>query len=74
AVDGLAEARLIGSGGEVLETRELSGQRAELTFTIPADSRGWVALEVEDSDGDVAWSNPLWLARLQQSELLMSEN
>lgn len=70
AVDGLAEARLIGPGGEVLETRELSGDRAELAFTIPADSRGWVALEVEDSDGDVAWSNPLWLTRLTQAELL----
>nr|WP_297461603.1 CehA/McbA family metallohydrolase [uncultured Halomonas sp.] len=74
AVDGLAEARLIGSGGEVLETRELSGQRAELEFVIPADSEGWVALEVEDADGDVAWSNPLWLARLKQSELLVSDD
>lgn len=63
AVDGLAEARLIGRGGEVLGTLKLDGQRATLDFPIPGNADGWVALEVDDADGDTAWSNPLWLER-----------
>lgn len=66
AVDGLAEARLIGEGGEVLATRALDGQRASLEFALPAEVSGWVALEVEDADGDTAWSNPLWIERPSQ--------
>lgn len=63
AVNGLSKARLIGQGGEVIDTRALDGQRASLSFTLPAEAKGWVALEVEDADGDTAWSNPLWIER-----------
>ncbi|SDJ00650.1 CehA/McbA family metallohydrolase [Billgrantia gudaonensis] len=63
AVDGLAEARLIGPGGEVLESVELDGRQAELTLTLGEETEGWVAVEVDDRDGDTAWSNPLWVER-----------
>lgn len=73
AVDGLAEARLVGRGGEVLETRQLDGQRATLDFTIPGEADGWVALEVDDADGDTAWSNPLWLERPVKADYVLQE-
>ncbi|RTR03869.1 CehA/McbA family metallohydrolase [Halomonas nitroreducens] len=70
AVDGLAEARLIGRGGEVVATRELDGQAATLAFPLDAEVDGWVALEVADADGDRAWSNPLWIKRQDSSAYL----
>lgn len=73
AVDGLAEARLIGKGGEVLETRKLDGRKATLDFTIPGDADGWVALEVDDVDGDTAWSNPLWLERPAKADYVLQK-
>ena len=63
AVDGLAEARLIGRGGEVLQTVALEGRQAELALELDSDVEGWVALEVDDQDDDTAWSNPLWIQR-----------
>ncbi len=63
AVDGLAEARLIGPGGEVLERIALEGRQAELALALDEGLEGWVALEVDDQDGDTAWSNPLWVER-----------
>ncbi|WP_108447310.1 CehA/McbA family metallohydrolase [Halomonas denitrificans] len=63
AVDGLKEARLIGSGGEVLETVALDGREARLALTLDEAVEGWVALEVDDQDGETAWSNPLWVTR-----------
>ncbi|WP_419307758.1 CehA/McbA family metallohydrolase [Chromohalobacter israelensis] len=70
AVNGLAEARLIGQGGEVLATQSLDGTDATLTFEIPGDAKGWVALEVDDADGDTAWTNPLWLERRSKADYL----
>ena len=68
--NGLAEARLIGQGGEVLVTQSLDGTDATLTFEIPGDAKGWVALEVDDADGDTAWTNPLWLERRSKADYL----
>ncbi|OOE99625.1 CehA/McbA family metallohydrolase [Salinivibrio sp. IB643] len=65
AADGLKEVRLIGQGGEVLNSitinPEESTQRLELSLPIPADAEGWINLEVEDKDGSTAWTNPVWL-------------
>lgn len=63
AVDGLAEARLMGNGGEVLQRVSLDGRQAELALELGDGVEGWVALEVDDQDGDTAWSNPLWVER-----------
>jgi hypothetical protein len=63
AVDGLTEARLVGPGGEVLESVELADRQAELALKLGAEVEGWVAVEVDDQDGDTAWSNPLWVER-----------
>ncbi|APE30657.1 phosphoesterase [Halomonas aestuarii] len=65
AVDGLKEARLIGQGGEVLETVALDGREASLSLTLDETVEGWVALEVDDQDDETAWSNPLWVEREQ---------
>jgi len=73
AVDGLAEARLIGRGGKVLETRQLDGHETTLDFTIPGDADGWVALEVDDADGDTAWSDPLWIRRPVKADYVLDE-
>ncbi|WP_280561822.1 CehA/McbA family metallohydrolase [Chromohalobacter sp. 48-RD10] len=70
AVNGLKEARLIGQGGEVLATQSIDGTDATLTFDIPGDANGWVALEVDDADGDTAWTNPLWLERSSKTDYL----
>jgi len=70
AVDGLAEARLVGRGGEVIATRELDGKEATLAFPLDAEIDGWVALEVEDADGDQAWSNPVWIKRQDSAAYL----
>nr|CDQ33479.1 hypothetical protein BN993_02922 [Virgibacillus halodenitrificans] len=72
AVNGLKEARLIGQGGEVLATQSLDGTDAMLTFEIPGDANGWIALEVDDADGDTAWTNPLWLERSSKADYLGS--
>lgn len=65
AANGLAQVRLIGQGGKVLKQFKINPdaepQHLNMTLTIPATATGWVALEVEDKDGDTAWSNPVWL-------------
>lgn len=65
AVNGLKEARMIGKGGEVLQTialnEEGTTQQHELTLLIPSDAEGWISLEVEDEEGKGAWTNPLWI-------------
>ena len=69
AVDGLKEARLVGAEGEVVERRSLEGQNdTRLTFDVPGEQTTWVALEVEDVDGDTAWSNPLWIERREMQD------
>jgi hypothetical protein len=65
ATDGLKEIRLIGKGGNVLNTLTINPkvdtQRIEMSLPIPSDAEGWISLEVEDKDGSTAWSNPVWL-------------
>ncbi|RUO25550.1 phosphoesterase [Aliidiomarina minuta] len=65
AANGLKEVRMLGKGGEVLQTFSLEPenmtQQLELTLPIPANAEGWISLEVEDKEGRGAWTNPVWI-------------
>ncbi|MGY0642797.1 MAG: CehA/McbA family metallohydrolase, partial [Paraglaciecola chathamensis] len=56
-----------GSNHQVLNKQTLSGDSASITFTLPKSS-GWVALMVEDKNGHKAYSNPIWLKEVEQSQ------
>jgi hypothetical protein len=78
AVNGLAKATLVGPEGEI-ESRTFEGSpttaTAEFTVTAEAASEGadWVALTVEDSEGHMAVSNPIWIKPLQEADVLPQE-
>lgn len=76
AVNGLAKATLVGPQGEI-ESRSLdaapSTATVEFETVMPeGDGEGaqWVALTVEDAEGRMAFSNPIWLKPLTQADLL----
>ena len=56
-----------GSNHQVLNKQTLSGDSASITFTLPKTS-GWVALVVEDKNGHKAYSNPIWLKEVDESQ------
>ncbi len=56
-----------GSNHQVLNKQALSGDSASITFTLPKSS-GWVALMVEDKNGHKAYSNPIWLKEVDESQ------
>lgn len=51
----------------VIRQQALSGDSASITFTLPTSS-GWVALVVEDKKGHKAYSNPIWLKEVEESQ------
>ncbi|MCK7458755.1 CehA/McbA family metallohydrolase [Idiomarina aminovorans] len=63
AVDGVKEVRMLSHGGEIIKTitPEDAPQKLELTLSIPEEAETWVSLEVEDKDGSMAWTNPVWI-------------
>lgn len=83
AVNGLKQVKLIGNvaqgdkqmrdtaavnkSSRILDERSLTGNSASVTFTLPENS-GWVALELEDENGRKAYSNPIWLELVNESQ------
>jgi hypothetical protein len=62
SVDGLKAASLIGRGAVVATKSFADGPReATLEFPLEADRDGWYAIEVEDTAGRMAYSNPIWI-------------
>ena len=59
SVNGLKSVQLIGNDGVIIE-QALSGDNASVVFDVPQKS-GWVSLVVEDTKGNKAFSNPIWL-------------
>ncbi|HET9068060.1 MAG TPA: CehA/McbA family metallohydrolase [Amaricoccus sp.] len=75
AVNGLAKAPLVGPGGEIA-TQSFEGApttaTAEFTATADggADGANWVALTVEDQEGKIAFSDPIWIDPLAEADVL----
>ena len=75
AVNGLAKATLVGPEGEI-ESRSFEGAPATTTaeFMVPAEpaarGTGWVAFTVEDGEGRMAFSNPIWIRPLSEADVL----
>ena len=78
AANGLAKATLVGPQGEI-ESRSLDAapQTGTVEFeTVMPEANGqdaqWIALVVEDAEGKMAFTNPIWLKPLTQADLLPS--
>ncbi|MDO6566087.1 CehA/McbA family metallohydrolase [Alteromonas sp. 1_MG-2023] len=82
AVNGLKSVRLIGSDSTatttatnkqravnsvVLENKTLTGDHESVSFEVPQAS-GWVALVVEDNEDRKAYTNPIWLELVDESQ------
>lgn len=82
AVNGLKSVQLIGSDSTatttatnkqsavnsvVLEDKKLTGDHDYVSFKVPQAS-GWVALIVEDNEGRKAYTNPIWLKLVDESQ------
>jgi hypothetical protein len=62
SVAGLKQASLIGAGA-VAATRSFQNapREASVEFPLTADRAGWYAIQVEDTSGGKAYSNPIWI-------------
>jgi hypothetical protein len=59
---GLRQARLIGAGATVATRTFADGPReARVEFPLTAQGRTWYSIEVEDTAGNHAYSNPVWI-------------
>jgi Carboxypeptidase regulatory-like domain len=59
---GLRQARLIGAGVEVATRAFADGpHEVRVEFPLAAQSRTWYSIEVEDTAGNKAYSNPVWI-------------
>ena len=83
AVNGLKSVQLIGSdttatttatvkqqsaaNSVVLEDKTLTGDHDSVSFDVP-QATGWVALVVEDNEGRKAYTNPIWLKLVDESQ------
>jgi hypothetical protein len=62
SVAGLKRASLIGAGAVVATRSFREGPReASVEFALKAERDGWYAIEVEDTSGRMAHSNPVWV-------------
>jgi hypothetical protein len=59
SVNGLKSVQLISNDG-VISEQALLGEKTSVVFDVPQKS-GWVSLVVEDSKGQKAFSNPIWI-------------
>jgi len=59
AVNNLKSVQLIGPKG-VIKEQALSNEQQTVSFDVP-NIDGWVSLVVEDSKGNKAFSNPVWV-------------
>ena len=51
----------------VLEDKTLTGDHDSVSFEVPQAS-GWLALIVEDNEGRKAYTNPIWLELVDESQ------
>ena len=58
----MKQASLVGAG-TVVATRSFqdSPRETSVEFPLTADGDAWYALEVEDTAGRMAYSNPIWV-------------
>jgi len=63
AVTGLKSVQLIERGHEIAE-RELTGEShlRDVSFTVNPDKDTWYSLVLEDIDGKIAYTNPVWVS------------
>ncbi|MFT5719932.1 MAG: hypothetical protein ACI9W6_000220 [Motiliproteus sp.] len=66
SVNGLKSVQLIGNDGVITE-QALSGEKASVVFDVPKKS-GWVSLVVEDKKENKAFSNPIWLKKVDKAQ------
>ena len=69
SVAGLKQAALIGAGA-VVATRTFRDAPRDVSveFMLTADRAGWYAIEVEDTSGRKAYSNPIWIDVVELSD------
>jgi hypothetical protein len=65
SVNGLKSVQLIGNDG-VISDQAILGENASVIFDVPQKS-GWVSLVVEDSKGQKAFSNPIWIKMVEKA-------
>jgi hypothetical protein len=59
---GLRRARLIGAGTEVATRSFAEGpHETRVEFPLTTQARTWYSIEVEDTAGNMAYSNPVWI-------------
>jgi len=63
AVSGLRSVQLIGYGS-VIEEREMTGESSsvDVSFSVIADADTWYSLVIEDINGKIAYTNPVWVS------------
>lgn len=75
AANGLVKATLVGPDGEI-EARSFEGGPAEATAEflvtpeVRSEGQDWVALSVEDGEGKIAYSDPIWIAPIEEADVL----
>ena len=65
SVNGLKSVQLIGNNGVITELT-LNGEQKLVSFDVP-HKNGWVSLVVEDEKENKAFSNPIWLTKVEES-------
>ncbi|MEX2639933.1 MAG: CehA/McbA family metallohydrolase [Balneolales bacterium] len=71
SVNKLHSARLISSGGEVLQSVDLqqAGTLTDVIFTVRPQDNSWYSITVEDQAGEYAYSNPIWAVPAEYQEI-----
>ncbi|WOI57209.1 CehA/McbA family metallohydrolase [Palleronia sp. LCG004] len=78
AVNGLTNATLVGPDGEIA-SQSFDGSPiegvAEFTITPEPRSEGndWVAITVEDAEGKMAFSDPIWVSPIAETDVLPAD-
>ena len=58
--------QLLGNDG-VIAQRTVTGESVSVAFEVPQKS-GWVSLVVEDTKANKAFSNPIWLKMVDETQ------
>ena len=72
AAHGLKAAVLVGPDGPV-ETVAFDGETNGAASSALPQEAGWVALQVEDGEGKMAFSNPIWIERPSREQIAPAE-
>ena len=78
AVNGLASASLVGPDGELSSqsfdpTQTTATAQFNVTATPRTEGVDWVALHVEDASGATAYSDPIWINPLGESDVISQD-